>query len=241
MMLSFSQALRRSLLKSVCVAVNGPICRIGTSLYTLPRRGSTSSLYRGAAFSWTDRFLAAPDERLSLRVNSPRLDPSASKASLLTCILGPDLAGARASDPHALLSSFFLRSGAFFFPPSFPAAGGALGCLAKLPHAFGWCFFLRFPWLWLAAASCPVDSPVSCLASELSCVPSSDWSSGNGDEAFCSPWFLFCAAPGPAPPLDFSCLTSSGPSPGNGVASSSGTDVVVGRLRESVSSFLTSA
>ena len=58
MMLSFSHALRRSLLKSVCVAVNGPICRIDTSLYTLPRRGSTSSLNRGAAFSWTDRFLA---------------------------------------------------------------------------------------------------------------------------------------------------------------------------------------
>ena len=190
-MVSFIHALRRRQLNSDCVAENGSILRTGTSLNTLPCLGSTASVYQGAAFNLTDRFLAAPVERLSFRVKSPRLDPSASRASLLTCSLGPALAEARARDPHALLPSFFLRNKAFFFPPNFPAAGGALGCQAKLPHAFKCRLVLRFPCPRHAAAACPVDSPVSCPASGLSCVPSSEWLSGNGDETFCFLWFLF--------------------------------------------------
>ena len=90
-------------------------------------------------------------------MNSPRLVPSASNASLLTFSLRPELVEALARDPHAFLPSlegcamdpqafltslegtalpfFFLQRGDFFFPLDFPAAGGALGCLDRLPYA----------------------------------------------------------------------------------------------------------
>ena len=107
--------------------------------------------------SWAVKFLEALVERLSFRVNSPRLVLSASNASLLTCNRRPELVEALAKgphgflpslegwaiDPHAFLTSleeaalpfFFLRGGAFFFPLCFLVAGGALGCLDRLPHA----------------------------------------------------------------------------------------------------------
>ena len=89
------------------------------------------------------RFLDALDERLSFRVNRPRLAPSASSASLLTWRERRDLGGGLERDPHAFLLAVVAPAFAFlplgevvaFFPPDLRLVEGALGCLGRLPHA----------------------------------------------------------------------------------------------------------
>ena len=89
------------------------------------------------------RFLDALVERLSFRVNRPRLAPSAASTSLLTWRERRDLGGGLERDPHAFLLAVVAPAFAFlhlgevvaFFPPDLRLVEGALGCLGRLPHA----------------------------------------------------------------------------------------------------------
>ena len=89
------------------------------------------------------RFLDALFERLSFRVNKPKLVTSAASASLLTWRERRDLGGGLERDPHAFLLAVVAPAFAFlhlveevaFFPPGLRLVEGALGCLGRLPHA----------------------------------------------------------------------------------------------------------